>query len=241
MAINNLTIILIFIATSASAKQFIVGDDNGWSLNFDYQSWAESTKFVIGDQIVFKYPIGKHNVFEVDETGFQRCVVPLGAKSLATGYDVVNLTTPGRKWYISGIRKQCETGGMKLVIDVSPQPTQAPTTAPVLVPSYAPVGKTYMVGDDRGWTLNYDYKAWAKGKKFVIGDVLVFKYTIRQHNVFLVEGPAFQQCTIPDPRQALTSGRDSIILTTPGKRWYICGIANHCKQNMKLEIEVSPR
>ncbi|KAI3691718.1 hypothetical protein L6452_31520 [Arctium lappa] len=244
MAINNLTIILIFIAaliipTSTSAKQFIVGDNNGWSLNFDYQSWAKTKEFVVGDQIVFKYPIGKHNVFEVDETGFQRCVAPSVTKSLATGYDVVTLMTPGRKWYICGVGKNCETGGMKLVIDVLPQPTQAPAAA--LVPSYAPLGKMYKVGDASGWTLKYDYKAWAAGKKFVVGDYLVFSYLIGDHNVFVVDERSFQQCTHGDPRQALTSGRDSVFLTTPGKKWYICGIGNHCINGLKLAINVLPR
>lgn len=29
-----------------------------------------------------------------------------------------------------------------------------------------------MVGDDQGWTTNYDYQAWAKGKEFHVGDKL---------------------------------------------------------------------
>lgn len=33
-------------------------------------------------------------------------------------------------------------------------------------------GKLYVVGDDKGWTLNVDYQAWANGKKFNIGDQL---------------------------------------------------------------------
>jgi hypothetical protein len=30
----------------------------------------------------------------------------------------------------------------------------------------------FMVGDDKGWTVNFDYQAWAKGKEFHVGDKL---------------------------------------------------------------------
>jgi hypothetical protein len=30
----------------------------------------------------------------------------------------------------------------------------------------------YMVGDDSGWDLEVDYDAWARGKKFKVGDTL---------------------------------------------------------------------
>ncbi|KAM0069859.1 putative Phytocyanin domain, cupredoxin [Helianthus debilis subsp. tardiflorus] len=180
MVTNNKLAIVIFIgliatlATSVSATDFIVGDEYGWTLNFDYQAWAQGKKFVVGDKLVFKYPVGKHNVFKVDGNGFKGCVVPAANESLASGYDVVTLTTPGKKWYICGVGKHCETGGMKLVIDVLawspvlPFPVPAPAPAPGPVPS----GKVFVVGDDYGWTLNFDYQAWAKGKEFVVGDKL---------------------------------------------------------------------
>lgn len=30
----------------------------------------------------------------------------------------------------------------------------------------------YVVGDDKGWTQNIDYQAWAQGKQFFVGDTL---------------------------------------------------------------------
>jgi hypothetical protein len=32
--------------------------------------------------------------------------------------------------------------------------------------------KTYMVGDGAGWDTGVDYDAWARGKKFKVGDTL---------------------------------------------------------------------
>ncbi|KAK9276452.1 hypothetical protein L1049_005985 [Liquidambar formosana] len=43
-------------------------------------------------------------------------------------------------------------------------------TMAVFVPSV--LAKEFVVGDDKGWTNNFDYQAWAKGKVFQVGDTL---------------------------------------------------------------------
>ncbi|KAM7529907.1 hypothetical protein LguiB_033317 [Lonicera macranthoides] len=68
--------------------------------------------------------------------------------------------------------------------------------------------KDFMVGDDKGWTINFDYSVWAKGKDFRVGDRL---------------------------------GNDMIVLATPGRKWYICGVGQHCAVGgQKLVINVNP-
>ncbi|KAL8557005.1 hypothetical protein ACS0TY_004471 [Phlomoides rotata] len=86
------------------------------------------------------------------------------------------------------------------------------TAAPALA-------KDYVVGDETGWRL-------------------VFNYTKGFHNVYTVNEPAFQQCSVPPPSEALTSGKDKITLSTPGKKWFICGVGKHCANGMKFEITV---
>nr|KAJ0217096.1 hypothetical protein LSAT_V11C300109930 [Lactuca sativa] len=89
----------------------------------------------------------------------------------------------------------------------------------------------YMVGDASGWTINYDYKAWVKDK--------VFYYPVNVHNVYKVNASSFATCTIPPPRTGLTSGNDVVTLMTPGKKWYIYGVEEHCADfNQKLVIDV---
>ncbi|KAJ0770091.1 putative Phytocyanin domain, cupredoxin [Helianthus annuus] len=121
--------------------------------------------------VVFKYATGKHNVFRVNGTVFQQCIIPPTNEALTSGYDVITLATPGRKWYICGVGKHCEYG-LKLFINVLPQsyPSPPPPPPPSVYP--APSGKVFVVGDDKGWTLNFDYQAWAMGKKFYVGDKL---------------------------------------------------------------------
>ncbi|KAK9079693.1 hypothetical protein SSX86_001366 [Deinandra increscens subsp. villosa] len=225
-------------STSVSAKLFTVGDEKGWTLYFDYQAWAKDKEFVVGDQLVFKYGSGRHNVFKVNGTGFQQCTIPPTNEALTSGYDVITLATPGRKWYICGVGKHCESGGMKLFINVLPQSSSLPP--PTASPAPAPTGKMIVVGDDKGWTLNFDYQAWAMGKQFVVGDKLVFRYPVGVHNVFKVNGTGFQQCLVPAANEALTSGYDVIDLQTPGRKWYVCGVGKHCEMGLKLFINVLP-
>jgi hypothetical protein len=40
----------------------------------------------------------------------------------------------------------------------------------ILVPSVS--ATKFGVGDDKGWTINLDYQAWAQGKEFHVGDTL---------------------------------------------------------------------
>ena len=67
----------------------------------------------------------------------------------------------------------------------------------------------------------------------------VFKYTAGRHNVFKVNGTAFTNCTIPPTNEAITTGNDVITLSTLGRKWYICGVNDHCANyGQKLVITV---
>ncbi|WCJ43598.1 Blue copper protein [Euphorbia peplus] len=232
-----LAVLMIIIPTiTARFKDHIVGDEAGWRLGFDYQAWANSKKFHVGDKLVFKYAPGSHNVHKVNGTGFQNCIRPPLSEALTTGNDTVVLATPGRKWYICGVGKHCESG-MKFLIIVFPLKTPSPPPSPPPL-TY---GKTFIVGDDAGWKLGFDYQTWAYGKHFQVGDKLVFKYNVGAHNVFRVNGTAFQTCTRPSVTEALSTGEDTIVLATPGNKWYFCGVGKHCENGMKLFLTVMPR
>ena len=43
--------VIAFLPALAVATEHIVGDDSGWTLNFDYAKWAETKQFVVGDTI----------------------------------------------------------------------------------------------------------------------------------------------------------------------------------------------
>ncbi|ONK74278.1 uncharacterized protein A4U43_C03F4610 [Asparagus officinalis] len=233
-------IVLAFVTLPSLARAtttHFVGDHYGWALNFDYAAWAKGRHFYVGDKLVFKYPKGYHNVYKVDGYDFNKCKVPQLNGAMDAGYDVITLTTPGRKWYICGkaYGKHCMMG-QKLFIYVKPKP---------YMPPKPPVGRHpihHFVGDAFGWKFNFDYAAWARGRDFRVGDSLVFKYPRGYHNVYKVSGPEFNYCKVPQATEALTSGYDVIKLTSPGRKWYICGKAHgkHCQMGQKLFIFVKP-
>ncbi|KAF5205889.1 mavicyanin-like, partial [Thalictrum thalictroides] len=56
MASNNLFVVIIaivaiFLPSIALAKLFVVGDETGWTIGFDYQGWANGKEFHVGDQL----------------------------------------------------------------------------------------------------------------------------------------------------------------------------------------------
>ncbi|XP_059664058.1 blue copper protein-like [Cornus florida] len=213
MASTQIIIITILaLITPIFATEFIVGDNDGWKINFDYEAWAMGKMFMVGDTLG-----------------------PSANEALTTGNDVITLKTPGNKWYICGVGQHCAMGNQKLAITVHESVAPAPMPA-----GPAPIFATeFIVGDNDGWKINFDYEAWAKGKMFMVGDTLVFKYTEGSHNVFKVNGTGFDQCIKPPANEALTTGNDVITLKTPGNKWYICGVGQHCAMgNQKLAITV---
>ncbi|KAL0312723.1 UNVERIFIED_CONTAM: Lamin-like protein [Sesamum radiatum] len=97
----------------------------------------------------------------------------------------------------------------------------------------------YMVGDDSGWKLGVNYTDWAKGKDFRVGDKLIFMYNKDSHNLAKVSGDDFKQCVASNKSNILSTGNEEITLAAPGKKWYICSVADHCSKGMKLVITVS--
>ncbi|XP_066332683.1 blue copper protein 1a-like [Miscanthus floridulus] len=96
----------------------------------------------------------------------------------------------------------------------------------------------HWVGDDKGWTLGFNYTAWAQTKQFKVGDTLVFKYNKSSHTVVEVSGADFAACSTPEAAKVLATGRDQVALDSPGRRWFVCSIGAHCLNGMKVRIDV---
>ncbi|KAK6919434.1 Phytocyanin domain, partial [Dillenia turbinata] len=63
-----------------------------------------------------------------------------------------------------------------------------------------------------------------------------FQYT-SFHDVVEVIKADYDSCLISTPIATYTSGSTIIALSTPGKRYFICGTPGHCVQGMKVEID----
>nr|CAB3497913.1 unnamed protein product [Digitaria exilis] len=104
-------------ATTSAASSYRVGDDAGWDNGIDYDAWASSKSFRVGDTLEFLYSEGFHNVVVVDAQSYAACAVPSNAPTLGSGDDRVALRQPGQWFFICGVEGHCQTG-MKLAVNV---------------------------------------------------------------------------------------------------------------------------
>lgn len=60
--------------------------------------------------------------------------------------------------------------------------------------------------------------------------------------MFRVTETGFQDCMVHHKvRRPCVSESDTIVLETPGRKWYICGVGKHCENGgQKLVITVQP-
>ena len=63
----------------------------------------------------------------------------------------------------------------------------------------------------------------------------VFQYA-PSHDVVEVPKADYDSCQASNPIQSYSGGTTTIPLSSPGKRYFICGTAGHCSQGMKLQI-----
>ncbi|KAL2485874.1 Phytocyanin domain-containing protein [Abeliophyllum distichum] len=123
-----------------------VGDSAGWTIigNVDYDTWASSKTFQIGDVLIFNYDAQFHNVLQVTLPGFHSCNSSSPIATYSTGNDSITVTSPGHYYYICGFVGHCEAGQkVDIRVPKSPQPTAIPIAAPpghLAVPETAPSG-----------------------------------------------------------------------------------------------------
>ncbi|CAA3008208.1 basic blue -like [Olea europaea subsp. europaea] len=106
----------ILIKKEAWGKQHVVGGSQGWDESTDYDSWAASQTFKVGDELVFKYTPGLHSVVELgSESSYKNCDISSALDSLNGGSNTVKLNKPGTRYFTCGTSGHCGQG-MKLKI-----------------------------------------------------------------------------------------------------------------------------
>ncbi|GJN40505.1 hypothetical protein PR202_gb29726 [Eleusine coracana subsp. coracana] len=121
----------------ASAATYNVGEPGGsWDLRTNYTDWVTSKRFHPGDQLVFKYPVGQHDVVEVTKEAFDSCTAANAIATHTNGNDIIPLTAPGTRYFLCSIGTHC-ANGMKIQVDVvsgatsmAPTPAGAPGSSP---------------------------------------------------------------------------------------------------------------
>lgn len=119
---------LIFFISCASvpslATVYTVGDSAGWALGVDYDTWASSKTFTVGDSLKFNYPSG-HSVDEVSASDYGTCTIGNAITSDSTGTTTISLKAAGTHYFICGVVGHCG-GGMKLSVKVTEAASATP-------------------------------------------------------------------------------------------------------------------
>lgn len=193
-----------------------------------WEFFIEQGPFVVpvGGSFTFEYS-GFHNVVKVaDQQAFDNCNANMQGELVGTsGGSGTSVTlafdTPGTFYYICDIGGHCESGGMKLIIEV-PEPEPAP-------PSELKVD--WMFNNDPG--------------PFIIaqGGLLTFAYQ-GFHNIVQVPNQMMLDDCIEESGFILSGSQGSsiefsMVMNEAGTFYYICGIGTHCENfNMQLVVEV---
>ncbi|KAF5937941.1 hypothetical protein HYC85_025447 [Camellia sinensis] len=100
--------------------------------------WAKGKEFRVGDKLVFKYTIGLHNLYQVNEDAYKNCIIPQYG-------DTIVLESLGPEYFVCGVGLHCKKGGQRLSINVKQRDTQGPiqgaktpSKSPVVAPSQSP-------------------------------------------------------------------------------------------------------
>ncbi|XP_019422654.1 PREDICTED: mavicyanin-like [Lupinus angustifolius] len=101
---------------------------------------------------------------------------------------------------------------------------------------------THFVGDDKGWCSPPNpgfYDQWTKGRKFTVGDVIVFQYNPGLNTVAQVgTRDDYEHCSGTNIIQTYFFGKTAITLDKPGDYFFFSSVGKHCEAGQKLMISV---
>ncbi|KAI7728522.1 hypothetical protein M8C21_001040 [Ambrosia artemisiifolia] len=113
--------------THEATQFFVGGKENSWraptSPNM-LNEWAKRERFMVGDELVFKYDSKTDSVLEVEEGDYNTCNTTKPIKEHHDGNTTINMVQPGEFFFISGAIGHCDKG-KKLEVKVSPAPSLA--------------------------------------------------------------------------------------------------------------------
>ncbi|PPD85051.1 hypothetical protein GOBAR_DD18004 [Gossypium barbadense] len=99
------------------ATVFTVGESSGWVVGVDYDAWAKSKNFKLGDLLVFDYS-SAYAIDEVFENDYNTCNIDHPISSDNSGSTVISLLNAGPNYFICGTPGYCAQG-MKFIANVT--------------------------------------------------------------------------------------------------------------------------
>jgi len=105
-------------------RHHLVGDDRGWDVSNDVNSWASGKVFRVGDNVWFSYSAAQEKVAELgSKEEYETCDISNPIKMYTDGLNSVRLDGEGSRYFVSGMPESCKNG-LKLHVNVLPPQQQ---------------------------------------------------------------------------------------------------------------------
>uniref|UniRef100_A0ACD5VWE3 Uncharacterized protein n=1 Tax=Avena sativa TaxID=4498 RepID=A0ACD5VWE3_AVESA len=133
--------------STASAFVFKAGGTGEWRVPgqanasggniASYNTWAEHTRFRVGDAIAFTYEPGKDSVLIVDEKAYDACDTGSPVDTFSDGSTVFTFSRSGPFYFISGNKDNCNRNEKLVVVVMGARADNGTSTRTALAPSPA--------------------------------------------------------------------------------------------------------
>ncbi|KAL9233926.1 hypothetical protein vseg_008859 [Gypsophila vaccaria] len=141
-----LGVIIAMLVSFSEARDHIVGGKvDAWKVTSDdsqsLNKWAQKNRFLIGDNLVWKYDSKKDSVLQVTREAYLTCNTTSPIAEYKTGDTKVGLDKPGPHYFISGVKPNCDQGEKVLVVVITPRtnvPSPSSGGAPAVSPALSP-------------------------------------------------------------------------------------------------------
>ncbi|XP_059658252.1 early nodulin-like protein 15 [Cornus florida] len=142
--------LLLFISFSEARDHLVGGKTEAWkvpsSQSDSLNKWAENSRFLVGDSLVWKYDSEKDSVLQVTKRGYATCNTSSPIEEYKDGNTKVTLDQSGPYYFISGAAGNCEKGQKLIVVvmsathkrlftAISPAPSPVEFDGPAVAPT----------------------------------------------------------------------------------------------------------
>ncbi|CAN6586599.1 unnamed protein product [Malus baccata var. baccata] len=139
MALRNTAALIFFVMMVLSGvclgDVYRVGDSDGWTSRglVDYNKWASTKEFHVGDTLIFAYNSQYHNLMQVTKQDFESCNTTAAITVYTSGSDTITLRRPDHYYFLCGAPGLCQAGqkvDIKVTLPIPQSSLASPNPAP---------------------------------------------------------------------------------------------------------------
>ncbi|KAI3874772.1 hypothetical protein MKW98_019345 [Papaver atlanticum] len=120
---SSLVLVSVVFSSTEAVDILVGGKPNSWkvpsSVSDSLNKWAGSTRFNIGDSLVWKFDAQKDSVLRVGREDYVNCNVTKPIAEYKNGSAKVEFDQSGPFYFVSGIKGNCERGEKLVVVVMS--------------------------------------------------------------------------------------------------------------------------